>query len=471
MGQLESTSVNQTQHAFNARAELVLFLCAMSVLAAAVLRAEPLQSANDRSRWATVWSLVERGTYQIDEIDQYKKFSTIDKVRHRLSDDQPYHFYSSKPPLLSTMVAGLYSLERSTIGLGMFAHTHFVVRLLLLIVNWLPMMLAIRSLMRSLHLLQLSSVTCLFLLATAGFGSMLNPYLTTLNNHTPAAVCIVFCLSAIIRMQVRRTSGGRQSRTDFLILGVNAAFACCFELPSALFGILAFLFASKRDMKKTALYFVPAASIPLAAFFVTNWICTGELKPFYTYYGTDKYIYVHEGVASYWSKPQDMDANAETWPVYLFHCVLGHHGILSLSPVLLLLFPGWLIGMKNLPALNSGESLRTWRQRVLCPIHRIGMILTLVTLAFYLTRTQNYNYGGNSAALRWMLWLTPFWWLSMVPAVEFLQKSRRGSGLAMLLLMVSIVSANWSQDQPWKPSWLFNAMEQAGWINYRTPRS
>ena len=300
---------------------------------------------------------------------------------------------------------------------------------------------------------------------------MLNPYLTTLNNHTPAAVCIVFCLSAIIRMQVRRTSGGRQSRTDFLILGVNAAFACCFELPSALFGILAFLFACKRDMKKSALYFVPAASIPLAAFFVTNWICTGELKPFYTYYGTDKYIYVHEGVASYWSKPQDMDANAETWPVYLFHCVLGHHGILSLSPVLLLLFPGWLIGMKNLPALNSGESLRTWRQRVLCPIHRIGMILTLVTLAFYLTRTQNYNYGGNSAALRWMLWLTPFWWLSMVPAVEFLQKSRRGSGLAMLLLMVSIVSANWSQDQPWKPSWLFNAMEQAGWINYRTPRS
>src|SRR6266704_3362502 len=42
----------------------------------------PIFSANDRSRWCTVWSLVERGTYQIDEIIKVRGWNTIDKGRH-----------------------------------------------------------------------------------------------------------------------------------------------------------------------------------------------------------------------------------------------------------------------------------------------------------------------------------------------------------------------------------------------------
>ena len=452
-------------------AEKLLFICAMSMLAAAILRAEPLQSANDRSRWATVWSLVERGTYQIDEIDQYRKFSTIDKVRHRTDESQPWHFYSSKPPLLSTMVAGLYAVERSTIGLGMFAHTHFVVRLLLLFVNLLPFMLAVSSLMSSLRLLRVSEPTILMMLAVAGFGSMLNPYMTTLNNHTPAAVCVLFSLSAMLRMEARKTSGSRQSRTNYVLLGFNAALASCFELPAALFGVLAFLFACKKDTARAMRWFVPAAIVPLAAFFVTNWICTGGVKPFYAYYGTEKYVYVHEGVPSYWSQPQDMDANNESWHVYLFHCILGHHGILSLSPILLLVLPAWRTAFRKPVKVGPGTSVDAWRWRVLNPVLRIGLVLTAVTLGFYLSRTQNYNYGGNSVALRWMLWLTPFWWFALIPIFEAIRNSKKLLPFALLLLAASIVSTNWSQDQPWKPSWLFNAMEQAGWIDYRTPRS
>ncbi|MCA9057152.1 MAG: hypothetical protein KDA85_01575, partial [Planctomycetaceae bacterium] len=78
----------------SAREQLIIMV-ATAVLAAAVLTARPLQSANDRSRWATVWSLVERGTYQIDEIDQVSGWSTIDKVRHRHAPNEPWHFYSS----------------------------------------------------------------------------------------------------------------------------------------------------------------------------------------------------------------------------------------------------------------------------------------------------------------------------------------------------------------------------------------
>lgn len=451
------------------RNENVLLVCAIAMLAAAVLRAEPLQSANDRSRWCTVWSLVERRTFQIDEIDQYQRFSTIDKVRHRKSADEPWHFYSSKPPLLSTIVAGLYFLERKTIGLGLFAHTQFVTRLLLIIVNLIPMALALISLRSTLIRLRVTEYARLFVIATAGFGSMVNPYLTTLNNHTPAVVCIVFCIAAIVRIKEAQHVRHGQSESDFWNLGFFAALGSCFELPSALFGIIAFLLAARARFWLTLTRFVPAALIPLAAFFVTNWICTGELKPFYTYYGTDKYIYVHNGVPSYWSNPRELDANQESWPVYLFHCVLGHHGILSLSPVLFLTIGGWIVACRRRESSASSGSDPPLRMHLLKSTLRIGLVLTIATLGFYLSRTENYNYGGNSVALRWMLWLTPFWWMALVPVLDSVRCTSRRFAIALLLLGMSVVSANWSQDRPWRPSWLYDAMRHSGLIDYSTP--
>ena len=40
---------------------LILALFA-GISIAAILNSQPLRSANDRSRWCTVWALVERGT-------------------------------------------------------------------------------------------------------------------------------------------------------------------------------------------------------------------------------------------------------------------------------------------------------------------------------------------------------------------------------------------------------------------------
>ncbi len=201
--------------------------------------------------------------------------------------------------------------------------------------------------------------------------------------------------------------------------------------------------------------FLPAAVVPLAAFFVTNWLATGGVKPFYTTYGTDTYVYEHNGIPSYWSNPRDLDANKESTSTYLFHCVLGHHGLLALTPVLLLSVFGWFF------VLLRGQS-RTRRWLVLA-----GAAMTLITLGFYLSRTENYNYGGNSVGLRWMLWLSPFWWIAMVPALERMNR-RVLRGSAAVLLLLSMISVGWSLDRPWRPSWLFQQMEAAGWIHYRT---
>ena len=452
-------------------AELILVLAATGLIFASILQAEPLQSANDRSRWATVWSLVERGTFQIDEVDSYARWSTIDKVRYRTNESEPWHFYSSKPPLLSVIVAGLYAAERWTLGYGLFNDTALVTRLLLLIVNGLPFWFLLRSLCRCLILLDASLPVRMFVLAVAGFGSMLNPYLTTLNNHTPAAATAMLAITVAVEILMNRrraaTAGNPASETRatlnstgegrlFLLLGFFASLTCCFELPAALLGVLSFVLALVINRRLTLLRYIPAAAIPLAAFFITNWMATGGVKPFYASYGSEKYVYEHHGIPSYWTNPRDLDANQETPFVYLFHCVLGHHGLLSLTPVLCLSVCGWFISLRR-----SDNAVRKW-------IILAGAVLTVITLGFYLTRTQNYNYGGNSVGLRWMLWLSPFWWLALVPIVERL-KTRPAWVVAGSLLLVSIVSVSWSLHRPWRPSWLYERMQAAGWINYRTP--
>jgi hypothetical protein len=428
--------------------ERLLILAAVGLMTAAVLQAEPLQSANDRSRWATVWSLVERGTWQIDEIDSQPGWTTIDKVRHRQSDSEPWHFYSSKPPFLSLLAAGLYAAERATLGWGLLAHTATVTRLLLLLINVLPFAAALLSLAATLRNLQVSPAVRGLILTAAGFGSMLNPYLVTLNNHTPAAASAMLAIAAAVDLRQKASAG------SFVRLGFFAAMTACFELPAAQLGVAAFVLALSTCRRRVWTRFLPAAAIPLLVFVGSNWSATGGLKPFYATYGSETYVYTHNGIPSYWTSPRDLDANSEPLAVYLFHCVLGHHGLLSLTPVLLLSILG------SFPRWKRGDTLP--------PFIIAGGTMTLVTLAFYLSRTENYNYGGNSVALRWMLWLSPFWWLAMVPALE--HAGRRRWAIAGLLLLISIVSVQWSLHRPWRPSWLYERLEAAGWINYRTPR-
>lgn len=437
---------------------LLIFAVVMSW---ATWTTEPLQSANDRSRWCTVWSLVERGTYRIDEIDHDTQWSTIDKVRHQSKGETEYHFYSSKPPLFPTMVAGLYWLQKHVLGMDLRQDTQVTAQSLLLFINVLPFCLALLAFEKSLRVLKLTPLAAAAVLAIAAFTSMLNPFLTTLNNHTPAAACLMFCLAALIRIeshQNKKQSEGSASAStlDFVIVGFTAALVCCFELPAALFGVLSFLAVVRHSIRKTLIAYAPAAIVPLAAFFATNIICTDGIKPFYTYYGTEKYEYVHEGVPSYWVNPKGIDANQESPAVYLFHCVLGHHGLLSVTPIFLLAIPGWWFLLRH-------RQPKGWKA-----VAVMGAFLSFAILSFYLTRTQNYNYGGNTSGLRWMLWLTPFWWYAIAPMVARLLKA--GIGI-IVLLVLSSVSAYSSADalgNAWKPNWIYRLAADYGWIDYST---
>ena len=434
------------QHASRTVVCGVLLSVWLAVILARLMHAAPLNSANDRSRWCTVWSLVERGTYRIDEIRQVRGWDTIDLVKH------DGHFYSTKPPLFPTLVAGAYWLEKQILGWSLTEETAATARVLLLVINILPMLLALALFARVINGAAQSTFCFVFVTAAACFATLLNPFLVVLNDHTPGAVSVMFALCAAVPI----LADERRRGWLFAAAGFWAACACCVQLPAAAFGLAMFVLLFAADRKRTLVWFVPAALIPLAGFFWTNYLVTQGWKPFYMYYGTDKYEFVHNGVPSYWMSPRGLDRAQDGPLTYFLHCTIGHHGLLSLSPVLLLTLGGWL-------------AVRNWRQSPLRRVHGIGLGLTLIVFGFFMTRTQNYNYGGNSVALRWMLWLVPFWLLAMVPALNAWQPARFGRGVCLLLLSVSAFSAWYPLDGPWKQPWLFSVMSDKGWIDYSDP--
>lgn len=433
--------------AWTARALCLLMIVAsMSVVTARLAEAPVMSSANDRSRWCTVWALVERNTYQIDEIHERPGWATIDQVRHQ------GHFYSSKPPLLPRIVAELYRGLKFLTGWTLTDQTALVTRTLLFVINVLPMGIALAVFSHLVQRLTASLWAQLFVMACACWGMLLLPFLTAFNNHTIAASCFFIVLPLAAGIWGNAQAAGWK----YLLCGLLAAFGVCNELPAALFGLGLFSLLLVDRACPTLMLFLPGALVVLAAFFVTNYQATGSLKPFYSRYGTETYEFVHEGIPSYWKEPKGIDRPRDSTWTYLWHCTFGHHGIYSLSPIFLLTLAGWLS-----PGL-------WWKSRWKW-FHLMGLGLTVVTLGFYLTKTANYNYGGVSVALRWMMWLTPFWLLSMTPILSLLSRRIWFRALALLLLSVSIFSAWYPPNAPWTQNWLFQLMTRAGWIDYSEP--
>lgn len=413
-------------------------------------------SANDRSRWCTVWSLVHRGTYQIDEIIERPGWDSIDKVR------VDGHFYSTKPALYPTLVAGLYHLGRVSIGLDLDGHPHATIRVLLGLVNLLPWILALVAFAALLERLSSDPTIRTIVLLVASVGTFLTPFLITLNNHTPAAVAALITLWAVWPIWSHSRDDTARNEPPavwrYAVAGFFAAWTTCNELPAFPFSTAIALVCLRASPLRTFSAFVPAALIPLAAFFATTWISTGSPLPFYTKFGTDAYRYVHEGIPSYWMDPTGIDRGAEPWWLYLFHCTIGHHGILSLSPIFLLTLVGWWTGLKRRTTLGP-----QWELQLL------GLILTGWILAFYLAQTKSYNYGGNTAGLRWAFWLIPFWLVGLIPALTG-RVGLLGSRLLVApLLAVSVFSAWYPARNPWQPPWLQVALQQLGWSGYDEP--
>ncbi len=103
-----------------------------------IRKQRPFLSSNDRSRWATIRSLVEHGTYSIDEIVAEPNWDTIDMVQHK-DQNGDRRLYSSKPPLLATLYAIAYWPIHKITGATLGSHPYEIGRPLLILFNVVPL--------------------------------------------------------------------------------------------------------------------------------------------------------------------------------------------------------------------------------------------------------------------------------------------------------------------------------------------
>jgi hypothetical protein len=454
----------------------------------------PTFSSNDRARWATVRALVDEGHYWIGYrefhpeggfsdtgfvIDEPSWF-TIDKVL----DPKTGKFYSSKPPLLATMMAGEYWLLKHVFGCDIARRPWPVVLVGLFTANWLPLLIYFVLLARLVERLGRTDWGRLFVVAAGCFATMPTLFAITFNNHTIAACSALFAVYAalgawegMLSRPVHSSSesgsaagprkhGTRGRRLQMVLAGFFAGFVACCEMPATALAVSLFVILLLRSPWQTLLFFLPAAAVPVAAFFVTNYLAIGEWLPVQT--DTSSAWYQYEG-SNFKTDPSkigtSIDRLDESKPVYAGHLLLGHHGLFSLSPIWLLALGGMFLGIGHLVRAGPVRAvLRGQEGDGLSLVTALAFVLTVVVVAFYIFKTN--NYGGWTNGPRWLMWLTPLLLLAMLPAADRLATRRWTRAVGYVLLAMSVLSVSYRDWNPWRHPWVYNFLESLGWRPY-----
>jgi hypothetical protein len=455
-------------------------------------RSMPTFSSNDRSRWAAVRALVDRGTWVVGRHDPQTGedsgiifedgWGSVDKMRNPIT----LEYYSTKPPLLTFLVACEYWLLKNTFGWSLDDETCFaVVRVCLVTFNLLPFVVYLWLLVRLTEQWGTTDWGRIFVVAAACFGTMMLPFLISLNNHTLATCSVVVAVNATTRIlsspsPLPSPPGGGEGRVRgswrwFVLAGFFAGFTAANELPAAAFACGLALLLLPRFPRQTLLAFVPAAVVPAAAVLALNYAQLGEFDLGYSKFNTEWYQY--EG--SHWrSSPEnhkrgiDSAKYEEDKKAYAFHLLLGHHGWFSLTPLYLLALGGMGLGIWR---LSGGRQPPETANRGLTPLAQMAprqwaelaaatALLSLVIMGYYIYRSD--NYGGWSNGPRWLMWLSPLWLLTLLPIVDRLGQRRWGRAVCLVLLALSVLSAHYWDWNPWRHPWIYNWMDSRGWIPY-----
>jgi hypothetical protein len=209
-----------------------------------------------------------------------------------------------------------------------------------------------------------------------------------------------------------------------------------------------------------ALLFLLAGALPIFFELWLNHHALGIWEPVYSRLSSEWYQFP----GSHWERSVGAPKNGIDWAylhesrsVYVFHVLLGHHGLFSLTPLWILSFVGMVTVSRRL--FRRDAKNENWV--ILFPI---TLVLSLVVIGFYLVISN--NYGGWTSGLRWLFWLTPLWLLTMLPAIDWLAARRWGRATALILLAISVFSVSYPVWNPWRHPWIYDLLEAQGWIPY-----
>lgn len=383
---------------------VVIGLMGLLLLVAIVLKMGRL-TTNPRSRVITVERLVDADTWAHIQPGDTTPFElSIDMVC------EGERCYSSKPPTYPLLMAGEAKAIKAVTGWEVYAQRVNYVRILVLLNQVLPYLLALWMAFQFLLRHTERPFVVFFMLLALGPGMLAFGYAATVNNHTPAAA--LYLISFFLALRYREASGARR-RGIALLVGLLCGFALANELPSGLIALwlLALLFL--EDWRR-ALWAVPAFCFPILLGFYLYHFISGSWTPFYL----RPELYHYAG--SYWNDPEGIDAVRPQKGEYLFHMLLGFRGLFSMTPLLALGLVAFVRGSLGGRAFFRREFG--------------GILLGAGALVFFVV-FRTWNYGGDCIGMRWFICFSPLLMLMALPLVEDL--SRRLWGRALLLLLLA----------------------------------
>jgi hypothetical protein len=226
-------------------------------------------------------------------------WKSIDMVRHRGPDGKE-HYYSSKPTLLPTLLAGEYWLVTKATGATLGDQPFLVMRLMLVVTNVLPMLIYFVLLWRLIDRLTTNRLAALYTMAAATWGTFLTTFAVTINNHTVAAISVLLATLLMLHVWLAQPVRGAaangpgdsgqpvppgplQTWWCFAGAGLFAAFAAANELPALSLLACVTLAAFWASWRYALMAFVPAVALVAAGFFGTNYLAHGTVVPAYAH--------------------------------------------------------------------------------------------------------------------------------------------------------------------------------------------
>jgi hypothetical protein len=465
---------------------------------------------NDRSRLASVDSLVERGTWIIDESRFHSEpgsdYSIIDKVK--VGD----HFYSSKPPVLPLLMAGEYWVVHHLTGMD-FDHRDSRKALIWLLtytftgIPFLWMGVLFRHASRWFISDPMVRMVGLFILL---FCNEHLGFSLTINNHVPGAALLFTAMVWGIGLV-----NGKLPSTPlhYVLAGLFAGLLPTFELPGAFFCVPLWLYLLWGNPRMTALWFTLGAVVPLGLHLYLTYIISGGILPFYMrkeLYDFPGGYFGDEGL----KRAMDAAGEYESKSTYFFHLSVGRKGVFTLYPVLLLslaqifraaahlrwnpnrafgllmaiLLPliGYFAWAENLDVdVGFTSSFVFFMIFALAPVaiawavsrhsgsllddkkpplalETMGMgILTLFWLLFYTFNTD--NYGGSATGYRWFMFFTPALQFFGIFSIDRMREGWRW-GLVCLLVGISFYSGWQASVHPWSMNYDWPVTFLGKWI-------
>ena len=394
-----------------------LFLGTMFVLAL-LTKTDP-QSAHEFSRLGTVESLVERGTYQLDDSTF---INTVDKIY------RDGHFYSHQPPLLATLETPVYWLLQLP-GTRFNNRGRFVmVHAFSLLTNGVAFALTVLVFARILALAGVPPARRQWLAVLLPAGTWLLPYALVTNNHGISGLLVALLSYLLLLIEWH----GVTERRALAVGGCLGLLAAIELLPIVSFAPLALVYLiARRDLSARAWSYAAAGFLaPLLAHSILNMRITADVIPagfhheLFNYPGS---VFDGSSLTGGFKHGSWREVAAYGWA-----SLFAGKGFFTLAPLVLL------------GAVAAVASWSWWRRARGPQMVLLGGALLSLAAAVLTTN----NYGGEAVGFRHGTYVIPALLTMLLPWIAGERWQRRAvTGIATVSCVVMLLFA---ARNPWQ---------------------